>query len=254
MKLLLIEDEPLAAERLHLLLRQYDPEIQVLACLESIDETVQYLKTRSLPDLLLMDIHLSDGYCFEIFRQVQVLRPVIFTTAFDHYAIQAFQHLSVDYLLKPISAEALSGALNKYREMAAHFAPPDYARWQTTFREPLGLRYKDRFMAKVGNRTFIIQSEDIAYFTAENKVVTMADKNGNRYAVNYTIEKLEPLLDPHHFFRINRKMIVHSKVIEQVKPYFNSRLKLLMKGNVKLNEEVVISRERVSAFKRWAEG
>jgi DNA-binding LytR/AlgR family response regulator len=253
MNILIIEDETLAAERLKLMLHQYDPSIHIAACLESIEETVQWLQTKPAPDLLLMDIHLSDGHCFEIFKQVLIQRPVIFTTAFDNYAINAFQHYCVDYILKPVSTEALAAAMNKYKAMASVFRAPDYKVWGAFFQENNNLRYKDRFLAKVGSRTFFIQAEDVAYFSADNKIVSLADREGNRFIVNYTIEKLEPLLDPHHFFRINRKMIVHSKIIEQVKPHFNNRLKLSLK-NLKLPEDIIISRERVAAFKKWAEG
>lgn len=199
----------------------------------------------------MMDIHLSDGHCFEIFKQVRIQKPVIFTTAFDSYAITAFQHYSVDYILKPVTAETLASAFNKYKQMATVFMAPDYQSWPAIIKEHTPNRYKDRFLAKVGPRTFFIQAEDVAYFSADNKIVSLGDKEGNRYIVNYTIEKLEPLLDPHQFFRVNRKMIVHSKSIEQVRPHFNNRLKLSLK-NIKLPEEVIISRERVPAFKKWA--
>jgi len=251
MNILIIEDEALAAERLQLLIRQYDPNIKILACLESIEETVHWFQTRTAPDLIMMDIHLSDGHCFEIFKQVRIQKPVIFTTAFDSYAITAFQHYSVDYILKPVTAETLASAFNKYKQMATVFMAPDYQSWPAIIKEHTPNRYKDRFLAKVGPRTFFIQSEDVAYFSADNKIVSLGDKEGNRYIVNYTIEKLEPLLDPHQFFRVNRKMIVHSKSIEQVRPHFNNRLKLSLK-NIKLPEEVIISRERVPAFKKWA--
>ncbi len=253
MNIVIIEDEALAVERLKMLLQQYDPAINIIACLESIEETVQWLQTRTAPDLFLMDIHLSDGHCFEIFKQVLIQKPVIFTTAFDHYAINAFQHYSVDYILKPVTAEALAAAINKYKTMSAVFNAPDYKNWPALLQENNAARYKDRFLAKVGPRTFFIQADEVAYFSADNKIVSLADREGNRFIVNYTIEKLEPLLDPHHFFRINRSMIVHSKSIEQVKPHFNNRLKLSLK-NLKTNEDIIISRERVPAFKKWAEG
>ncbi len=253
MNILIIEDEALAAERLKMLLQQYDPSIKVVGVLESIEETVHWLQTKPAPDLLLMDIHLSDGHCFEIFKQTLIQKPIIFTTAFDHYAINAFQHYSVDYIMKPVTAEALATAINKYKTMAAVFTAPDFKVWPGLVNENKSTRYKDRFLAKVGTRTFFIQAEDVAYFAADNKIVSLADKEGNRYIVNYTIEKLEPILDPHHFFRINRKMIIHSKSIEQVKPHFNNRLKLALK-NIRTSDEIVISRERVAAFKKWAEG
>jgi len=253
MNILIVEDELLASERLKMLLKDYDPSIQVTACLESIEETVQWLQTKPHPDLLLMDIQLSDGHSFEIFNKVKLSRPVIFTTAYDNYAINAFQHFSIDYILKPITTEGLAAAIQKYKSMASVFSPPDYNLWTGELKDNLFNRYKDRFLAKVGSRTFFIQTDEIAYFYAENKIVYLADRQGNRFIINYTMEKLEPLLDPYHFFRINRKMIIHSKVIDLIKPFYNNRLKISLR-NLNLQEDIIVSRERVYAFKKWAEG
>lgn len=253
MNVLIIEDELLAVERLRLLLKQYDPAIQVAGSLDSIEETVNWLQTKPHPDLLLMDIQLSDGHSFEIFKRVTLSRPVIFTTAFDNYAIDAFRHFSVDYILKPVTAEALAAAIQKYRSLANVFSPPNYSDWADKLKEKFSPRFKDRFLAKIGSRTFFIQTDEIAYFYADNKIVYLADREGNRFIINYTIEKLEPLLNPYHFFRINRKMIIHSKMIDLIKPYYNNRLKISLR-NVNLEEEIIVSRERVCAFKKWAEG
>ena len=253
MNILIVEDEMLAAERLRLLLKQYDPSIKVLACLESIAETVNWIKTKPHPDLLLMDIQLSDGHSFEIFKQVTINKPVIFTTAFDHYAIDAFRYLSIDYILKPVTAEALAAAIQKYRAMSVATLPADYNFLVEKFQEKTITQYKDRFLAKVGQRTFFIQTDEVAYFYADNKTIYLADREGNKFIVNYSIEKLESLLDPYYFFRINRKMIVHSKMIDLVKPYLNNRLKLSLKA-LRMDEDIIVSRERVTAFKKWAEG
>jgi DNA-binding LytR/AlgR family response regulator len=253
MKILIIEDESLAAERLQLLLKNYDPSIEVTACIESIEEAVQWLQTKPHPDLLLVDIHLSDGHSFDIFKRVQVQKPVVFTTAYDNYAVDAFQLFSIDYILKPVTAEALAAAINKYKSLAASFLSTDYQQLAEQLKDNFSARYKNRFIAKVGQRSFFIQATDVAYFMADNKIVYLVDKDGNRFIINYTIEKLEPLLDPHDFFRINRKMIINSNVIEQVKPYFNNRLKLTLKRGGS-NEDMIVSRERVALFKTWAEG
>jgi len=252
MKVLIVEDESLAAERLSILLHQYDPEIKILACLESIEECVNWLSTKTLPDVMLMDIHLSDGHCFEIFNQVQVRVPVIFITAYDHYSLKSFQYFSIDYVLKPVSAHSLATALNKFKSIPFWFQSIESPGINEI--NPMKLaQFKDRFLGKVGSRSFFIEADEIALFIAENKQVTLIDKKGMKYLVNFTMEKLEPLLNPALFFRINRKMIIHSKIIEQVKPYYNSRLKILFK-EVKFNDEVIISRERVGQFKKWAEG
>lgn len=251
MDVLIIEDELLAAERLQMLIKNYDPSINVVACLESIEESVQWFSTRPAPDLVFADIHLSDGHCFEIFRKINFQKPVIFTTAFDNYALDAFQLFSIDYILKPVTAEALASAINKYRYIT-NMAVTNYSLLSDQVKENFTSRYKNRFLAKVGQRSFFIKAADVAYFMADNKIVYLVDNDGNRFIINYTMEKLEPLLDPHDFFRLNRKVIVHSNAIDQVKPYFNNRLKIMLK-NVKTDEDLVISRERVTAFKNWAD-
>ncbi len=253
MNIIIVEDELLAAERLKLLLKQYDPSINITATLESIEESVLWLQTKPHPDLLLMDIQLSDGHSFEIFKQVKLSRPVIFTTAYDNYAIDAFQHFSIDYILKPVTTESLANAIQKYSSLAYIFSPPDYSVWAEHVKERFSSRYKERFLAKIGARVFFIQTDEIAYFYAANKTVFLADREGNRFIINYTIEKLEPLLDPYHFFRVNRKLIIHSKMIDIIKPYYNNRLKISLR-NLNIEEDIIVSRERVSAFKKWAEG
>lgn len=249
MRIIIVEDEKLAAERLITILQEYDATVEVVACLESIEETVQYLKQHAHPDLLLLDIHLSDGHCFEIFKQVSYNKPVIFTTAYDQYALDAFKMFSIDYILKPVTQEALGAALNKLKSLTVSFSAIDFNRllpeWQHN-------RYKKRFLGKVGQRLFFIENNNIAYFQADNKIVYLVDREGNRYVIDYTMEKLEEELDPSYYFRLNRRFIVHIEAILQVKPYFNSRLKLAVKGAAS-TEDLVISRERVAEFKQWAE-
>ena len=252
MDILIIEDEILAAERLQALIKNYDSGIRILACLDSIEESVQWLQTKTAPDLLLVDIHLSDGHSFEIFKRVTIQKPVIFTTAYDNYALDAFKLFSIDYILKPITAEALGAALNKYKNIANTIAANNYSLLSDQVKENYASSYKNRFLAKVGQRSFFIQVNEIAYFFADNKIVYLVDTQGNRFIINFTLEKLEPLLDPKDFFRINRKIIINANSIEQIKPYFNNRLKIVLKG-IKADEDIIISRERVVDFKVWAE-
>lgn len=252
MDILIIEDEILAQERLQLLLKNYDVAINVVSCLESVEETIKWFNTKPHPDLLLMDIHLSDGLSFEIFKKISITKPIIFTTAFDNYAIDAFQLFSIDYILKPISAEALGNAINKYKNIANSFTPKDYSLLTEQIQDNLNANYKNRFLAKVGQRLFFIAVTDVAYFSADNKIVFLIDKEGNRFVINTTIEKLETQLNPNQFFRINRKVIINVDAIEQIKPYVNNRLKLQLKG-ITSQEEIIISRERVSDFKMWAD-
>lgn len=249
MKVIIVEDEKLATERLQTLLKTYDPSIEVIACLESIEDTVHYLKNHSHPDLLLLDIHLSDGHSFEIFKQVSYNRPIIFTTAYDEYALDAFKMLSIDYILKPVSGEALATALNKFKSLSLSFSATDLNRVSQGWKDQ---RYKKRFLGKIGQRLFFIDAKEVAFFQADNKIVYLADKEGNRYIIDHTMERLEEQLDPQHFFRLNRKFIVNISAIQQVKPYYNNRLRLSVKG-ANQQEEMVISRERVADFKIWAD-
>jgi len=248
MKVVIVEDERIAVERLLTLLKQYDESIEVLACLESIDETVQYLKQSPHPDLLLLDIHLADGHSFEIFKQVNYNRPVIFTTAYDQYALEAFKIFSIDYILKPVTLEALATAFNKWRSLPSGL-PADFSSLMSL---STANRFKKRFVGKVGQRLFFIQTSDIAFFQADNKIVYLIDKEANRYVVEYTLEQLSEMLDPQQFFRLNRRFIVSINAIQQVKPWFNSRLKLSVAGQ-HATDDMVVSRDRVAEFRQWAE-
>lgn len=250
MHVLLVEDEALAAERVKVLLKQIDPSIKIVGCLDSVEDTVHYLKSNPAPDLLLLDIQLSDGHSFEIFEKIEYKGPVIFITAYDQYAMNAFRLFSIDYILKPVSAEALTLALLKFQNIKAAFHPLDYRRIVGSLKPEA--HFKKRFLCRVGQRLFFVEVGDIAFFQADNKVVYLVDKEGNKYLVDYTLERLEQLLDPQEFFRLNRKFIVKISSIEQIKPYYNNRLKLVMKGSTS-NEDLVISRERVPEFRVWAE-
>jgi two-component system, LytTR family, response regulator LytT len=253
MDILIIEDEILAAERMQMLVKNYDPSINIVGILESVEEAVQWLSTKKQPDLLLVDIQLADGHSFEIFKKVQVQKPIIFTTAFNQYALDAFQLLSIDYVLKPVTAEALSNAFAKYKSLTQQ---PDtvnnYADVLQYVKENLTEKYKTRFLGKIGQRTYFIQVQDVAYFTADNKIVHLVARDGKRYIKNATMEKLEQILDPQIFFRVNRKIIIHIDAIEQIKPYDNNRLIIIVKG-IPSAEEIVISREKVAEFKIWAD-
>jgi DNA-binding LytR/AlgR family response regulator len=249
MNVVIIEDEKLAAERLITLLKQCDSSIEVLACLESVEESVQFLSSHPHPGLLLLDIHLSDGQCFEIFKKINYQNPVIFTTAYDQYAMEAFRIFSIDYILKPVTQQSLAAAINKLRSLPVSFSNTDINRLSSLLNQQ---RYKKRFLGKVGQRLFFIPAEQVAYFRADNKIVYLTDHGGNRYVVDYTMEQLTELLNPRQFFRLNRSYIVCIDAIQQVKPYYNSRLKLSLAGNSSA-EEMIVSRDRVADFKLWAE-
>ncbi|MDX1956556.1 MAG: LytTR family DNA-binding domain-containing protein [Chitinophagaceae bacterium] len=252
MRVVIAEDELPAVERLHTLIKDFDPAIQVVASLDSVEDLVQWLKMNPHPDLLLLDIHLSDGHSFEIFRRINYSGPVIFTTAFDQYALEAFKVFSIDYILKPVSRESLARAIQKFRTITGVQISPDYARLVEALKKP---NYKDRFLGKSGAKLYFIEADEVAYFQADNKIVYLVDKKGNKFIVNHTLDKLLDELDPRQFFRLSRRVIVRISAIEHVKPYYNNRLKVAVKGNGEdRSEDLVISRERVAEFRNWAAG
>lgn len=250
MKVLIIEDEAVAAQRLQILLNDYDSSIQVLGCLDSIEESVAWLQQHEHPDILLLDIQLADGFSFEILKRTNFKKPVIFTTAYNSYALEAFRYFSIDYLLKPVSFESLKTALDKFRLITN--INVDYSNLFTALKDFSGEQYKERFLAKVGQKLVFVKTSDIVYFRAADKVVYIIDKQGNKLPIDYTLEKLETLLHPRRFFRLNRKVIVSIDSIAQVKPYYNSRLMLYLKDGHK-SDDMIISRERVPEFREWAE-
>ncbi len=248
MRVVIIEDEQLAAERLVYLLNQIDSKVEVVKHLLSIEESVQWLQSNPQPDLLFLDIQLADGFCFEIFEKVEYNRPVIFTTAYNQYALDAFRLMSIDYLLKPVTAQSLRTALDKLKTIQTP-ASVNYRNLSNVFNEA---SFKSRFLARAGQKMFFVESNDVQYFQADDKIVFLVDKEGNRLVVDYTLEKLQDLLNPKEFFRLNRQVIARYTSIAQIKPYVNSRLKLLLRSGSK-TEEVILSRERVHEFKQWAE-
>lgn len=251
MRVLIIEDETVAAQRLRLLLNEYDPKIEIVASIDSIEDALAWFEHNKHPDLLLLDIQLADGYSFDILKKSTYRNAVIFTTAYNEYALQAFQYYSVDYLLKPVTAEALKNALNKYKFITSQ-QKVDYTPLLNAFKEFQTIQYKERFLARVGQKLIFVKTDEIAYFRAEDKVVYIIDRQGNKLPIDFTLERLESVLDPRKFFRLNRKIIVAIDSISQVRPYYNSRLMLHLKDGQK-SEDMVISRERVPEFREWAE-
>lgn len=252
MRAIIIEDEPPAIERLMVLVEQVCPGVTIEACLDSVSDAVRWFREQIHPDFVFMDIHLSDGSAFEIFRKVSLDIPVIFTTAYDEYALDAFSVLSIDYLLKPISAGSLDKALKKMHRLINQEAQHiDYQKLLASIKNG-GKQYKSRFLVKIGNRSFFAETSEVAYFQADNKIVYLVAADGCRYIVDQTLETLEDLLDPEKFFRPNRSIIIASSAIQQIRPYVNGRLKLTVKAATNLID-VLVSRDRVNAFRVWAE-
>lgn len=249
MNVLVVEDERIAAERLCQLVTRYDDSINIVSILASVQETVGYLKKHSAPDLILLDIYLSDGLSFEIFKEVAYQRPVIFITAYNQYALDAFKLHSIDYILKPVTQEALASAFNKYKFMKAAYELPSYNRLADHWTNK---EYKSRFLGKIGSSIFFIEVGDISFFEADNKIVHVVNVEGRRFIVEHTMDALEDLLNPKMFFRANRSYIVKVGCISAIKPHFGSRLRLMVSG-ASADTEIVIPRDRVPEFRAWAE-
>jgi DNA-binding LytR/AlgR family response regulator len=248
MKVIIIEDEKLSAEHLNLLLQKIDPSIEVIQYLEAVKATVKAFQEGLNADLLFMDIHLADGNSFEIFSKIQTDIPIIFTTAYDNYAIQAFKQNSIDYLLKPISLVDLKFAIEKFKKQ--QISPQKQLIENITLAyQQLNKQYKTRFLIKSGQTIDTIQTEDIHHFETQDSLSFLVTNKGGRYVIDYTLDQLEDTVSPKDFFRINRKTIIHIKAIEKVSTYFNSRLSILT--NFLKGEANVVSRERVNDFKAW---
>ncbi|MGM0619523.1 MAG: LytR/AlgR family response regulator transcription factor [Bacteroidota bacterium] len=246
MKIVIIEDERLAAEKLESLLMQVNAETEVAAKLESVEESVNWLASNPSPDLVFMDIQLDDGISFEIFDAVKVEAPVIFTTAFDQYAIRAFKVNSVDYLLKPIDRNALENALEKYQRI---FRPAGIEEKLSKVFQQLSKPWKTRFFVKIGVHFQSVPVEEICCFFVEERCSFLKTQNGKNYAIDYSLEQLQKRVDPELFFRINRNFMVNINCIAEIISYSTNRLKLKLKNFD--NEGLIVSRDKVPEFKLW---
>ena len=255
MKTLIIEDENFAAERLINLIHQYDPDIEILDQLDTVEDTVEWLSEYDPPDLLFFDIHLADGSSFEIFEQVEVKSPIIFTTAYDQYAIQAFKTKSVDYLLKPIQFEDLKAALDKFKEMFFQKPQIGISEEIKALAEMMQQKqkvYKSRFLVKAGKVIKTISLEEVAYFQFEDRTTMLVTKDKRHYPVNYTLDELEGMLEPNQFTRANREFIIGIDSIHKIHPWFKGRLKLELSPLQSI--DLVISAEKTKGFKEWLDG
>ncbi|MGI4864971.1 MAG: LytR/AlgR family response regulator transcription factor [Janthinobacterium lividum] len=274
---LVVEDEPLAARRLISLLQKQPEPIEVCGPAESVAQAVALLQAGPAPDVLFLDIHLADGLSFELFEQVEVRCPVIFTTAYDQYALRAFKVNSVDYLLKPIDAEELRTALGKLRlRLGANTATPEIGTKSSVsstkvpdlapvldaatlaalvqqLRQPTPqVSYKAQFVVRVGEHLKVVPVEQVAYFFSLEKATLLQSTDGRKYVVDYTMEQLEALLDPQQFFRLNRAYLARQAAIHDIIHYTNSRLQTILKPAPPESEgPVLVSREKVSVFKSW---
>ena len=249
MKVLIIEDEMPNAKRLQKMLLQIDAGIEVCAILESISDSVQWFRRHPHPDIAFMDVRLADGLCFEVFSQTTVHCPVIFTTAYDEYALRAFKVNSVDYLLKPVNIGELSSSLDKFRQIHRHPPGNNMMNDVITMLKQQQKSYRTRFLLPFKDTYNTLLVQDIAYFYTELKVTWAIQYNKQGHIVPYTLEELEDQLDPAIFFRANRQYLVSSSSIVAIHNYFNGKLKVMVQPGIK--DDLVISRERAAGFKKW---
>lgn len=248
MKYLIVEDERFAQEELKRMMAKLRPGYLLEKETKTVIDTIAFLKTFSV-DLILMDIRLADGSCFEIFNHIDVTTPVIFTTAYDEHAIKAFKLNSIDYLLKPFDEKELDVALIKFENI---FHSHSYRSSPKNFEQILPVKTKNRFLISKGENYHYIETTEIAHFYSEDRVVFLHTFHDKRYIINYTLDQLEQQLDSRLFFRVSRNCIGSVKAIENVSKYFNSRLKLFFLPECP--HEVLVSRVRVTDFLKWMDG
>ena len=248
MNAVIIEDEKLAAERLEELIHEIDSSIEISAILISIEQSVKWL-SRNKPDLIFLDIQLEDGLSFSIFENIEIDIPIIFTTAYDQYAIKAFKLNSIDYLLKPVKKDELRESLNKFKNIKSSFLM-DFEDIMRSIQQR-DVSFKKRFLVQYGQKIKKVEVEEAAYFYALDKNVFLTTIQNNTYPIDYTLDKLQEVLNPEKFFRINRKMIISFSAIKNMIPYSRSRIKIELNPNEPKDVEALVSVERSSAFKEW---
>src|SRR5688572_10819830 len=255
MKVLIVEDELPAAEKLERYLLKYDPSSKVIATVDSVAKSVEWLAAnQDTIDLIFMDIQLLDGLSFQIFQKVNVRKPVIFTTAFNEFALDAFKVNSIDYLLKPITFTDLSASLKKLETLREQLPlrTADGNALQQKFSALKTRAYKTRFMVKLGEHIRSIPTDQISLFYADGRDVYLVTNQTRKFIVDYTLESLEDILDPKLFYRLNRTFIVNINAIKDVLVYSNSRLKITLTQD--FDKEIIVSREKVTEFKDWFDG
>lgn len=246
MKILIIEDEIPAAKRLQRLVQEIRPQTNVLDVLDSVEGAVRWLKTFPMPDLIFMDIQIADGLSFDIFTQVEIRVPVVFTTAFDQYAVQAFKVSAMDYLLKPIDPEDLQKALKKFDNQQDRSVNFDISTIKALLQKD---SYKERFLVKSGALLTFLPTEEIAFFLSSDGLTQAFTLAGKKYFIEHSLEELAQILNPKNFFRVSRNLLIQISSIQKIHPHLNGRLKL--ETSPLAPTDVYVSRERVSDFKSW---
>lgn len=251
MKVLIIEDEQLNAERLRLLIGKYLPEAEILNHLQSVTESVEWFRENSPPDIVFLDIHLADGSAFSIFEKIKINSPIIFTTAYDEYALKSFEVNSIDYLLKPIEHTAFQRAMDKLRSLRHTNSLPDstlFNKLSDMIKENKGI-YKSSLLVAMGDKFIPLSVKEIAYLYVENKNVNAIHISGKKYVIHSSLDDIWKQLNPEHFYRANRQYIISRWGIKDISLWFGNRMTVNMKNPSP--ERIIISRTHVQQFKQW---
>lgn len=251
MKVLVIEDEMLASQRLIRMIKELEPEVEILDSLESVEETLEWWAANPAPELMFMDIHLADGSAFEILRQLEVECPIIFTTAYDAYAIEAFKHNSIDYILKPVKQEELKAGLAKFYRSRPEPQSPTFD-YQELARAMQQKSQPKRLLIRFGQQLKAVDFSEVAYFYIEERVCFVMTHAGKRYPIDQTLDQLDAILAPEQFFRVNRQLIANMKAIDQMHTMSKSRVKISLKPEAPV--DALVSSERSALFKKWLKG
>ena len=249
MKILIVEDEVAAARRLKKMILEVQPDAQIVNELDSVESSVRWFDKNPSPDLIFMDIQLADGTCFDIFKQVEVTAPVVFVTAYDEFAIRAFEVNAIGYLLKPVKETDLESAIKKLSRTKSA-AAPDYQKLLESIHVPG--EFQKRLLIKLGQSIRAVEIPEIAYFLTQDKIVTLVTFENRKYPTDYTLDELEQVLNPEEFFRINRQFIINSKSIREMYVISKSRVKVILHPPCEM--DTAVSAERSAAFKKWLTG
>lgn len=253
MKVIVIEDEPLAQQELIRLLNKNHRNIEIVEILDSVEDSVKWLSENHDFDLVFMDIQLSDGMSFDILKKIPLKKPVIFTTAYDQYWMDAFKLNSIDYLLKPIEENSLEQALMKFQDTKLYFRDEVSAQnlelIEGLLEKSMEKKFKSRFVAQIGERFIRVPKEEVAYFYADGNLVYLITRTNKKYLIEYTLDQLCQLVDPDEFFRLNRTFITHIEAIREVQKYFNGRL--MVKLQPEIREKIIVSRAKARFLIEW---
>jgi len=251
MNIIIIEDEPRTANDLQSILESIDSDINVLEILPSVVESIEWFKEHPSPDLIFSDIQLGDGLSFEIFKEIDPQSPIIFCTAFDQYAIQAFEANSIDYLLKPIEEQKVARSLTKFRKLKQHYSNDSFKNNLDRVVEQMDINYKQSILVTYRDKMIPVKVKDLCFIYASNGIVTLHTNSNQDYAIQYTIDQLQTMLNPAQFFRANRQFIINRDIIQNIEHYFNRRL--IIKVNCPTPIKLIVSRLKSQDFLRWIE-